>query len=349
MKAIVLAAGYGKRLRPHTHYGPKQMLPIANKPVLEYVIDQVRDAGIRDVCLVIGEESDAIRDYLADGSSRGLSITYIFQEHRLGIAHAVSLCETWVGGSPFVLILGDNIFRTPLKDILSHHEKNKDDVTLCLTEVTNPQDFGVAEMNGGKIVRIVEKPKNPPSNLAVVGTYVFRDPSRVFDVIHHLSPSARGEYEITDALQKLLESGVRLGTFTVARWKDTGKPEDLLEANRMVLEDLVSDIKGKSDAVISGPTSIGKGSVVSGKIIGPVIIGDNCTIQDCVLGPFVSIGNGTTLKSVRISDSIIMADTSMDAPWTLQASIIGNNCAVESKTPVPRIKLALGDHTRIQT
>ncbi len=349
MKAVVLAAGYGKRLRPHTHYGPKHMLPIANKPVLQYVIEQIKKAGIHEVCLVVGDESDAIMKYFGTGSDFELSITYIFQKQRLGIAHAVSLCEDWLGKDPFVLILGDNIFKTPLREILLYHEKSRNQSTVCLTEVSNPRDFGVAEIEDGKIKKLVEKPKEPRSNLAVVGIYIFQNPKKLFEVIKELKPSARGEYEITDAIQKLIEKDGPVGNFRLRGWKDTGKPEDLLEANRLVLEDLTPNNKGKVDAKVSGALQVGENSSVIGKIIGPVIIGKHCTIEDATIGPFVSIGDGATVKGSELKDCIIMNDTTIDAPWILESSIIGKNCTISSSIRLGPLKLTLGDHSRVET
>lgn len=348
MKAIVLAAGYGKRLRPHTHYGPKQMLPIANKPVLQYVIEHIKSAGIHDVCLVVGDESDAIMKHFGTGSDFELSITYVFQKQRLGIAHAVSLCKEWVGDEPFVLILGDNLFKTPLREILLYHEKSRNEATVCLTEVPNPRDFGVAEIENGKIKKLVEKPRTPKSNLAIVGIYIFQNPKKLFEIIKELKPSARGEYEITDTLQKLIELNVSVGNFRLRGWKDTGKPEDLIEANRLILEDIVSNNKGKVNAQVSGPLQVDENSVVTGKITGPVIIGKHCKIENAVIGPFVSIGDDTVIRGAELRDSIIMSNTKIEAPWKLEKSIIGKNCTISSNTSLGPLKLTLGDHSRLE-
>jgi glucose-1-phosphate thymidylyltransferase len=325
------------------------MLPIANKPVLQYVIEHIKKAGIHDVCLVVGDESDSIMKHFGTGSDFELSITYIFQKQRLGIAQAVSLCEGWIGDEPFVLILGDNIFKTPLKEILLYHQKSENEVTVCLTEVPNPSEFGVAVVEGGIIKKLLEKPKNPPSNLIIVGIYIFQDPKRVFEVIRELKPSARGEYEITDALQRLIDTKACVGNFNLRGWKDTGKPEDLLEANRLVLEDLAPQNKGRVDAHVSGALSVGEGSVITGRIVGPVIVGKNCTIEDGVLGPFVSIGDNTTVRSSEMKDCIIMNDTVIDAPWILNGSIIGKNCTISSDIHLGPVKLTLGDHSKIET
>lgn len=349
MKAVVLAAGYGTRLRPYTHYGPKHMLPIANKPVLQYVIEQIKKAGIHEVAIIVGHEKDAIMKYFGSGFDHEVSIKYIDQEQRLGLAHAISLAGDFLGEGPFVMILGDNLFKEPLRDILALHTKSKNDATLALTEVTNPKQFGVAEIRGDRVIRVIEKPEDPPSNLAITGIYVFSDAKKIMNIIKNLKPSARGEYEITDTIQSLINNNGTVGWVKLSSWKDTGKPEDLLEANRIILHDLKSAIKGVLNGTSNGSVSIGKGSEVKGKITGPVIIGDHCKIDTPQIGPFVSIGNGCVIRRAELEDCIVMEDCIIDAPWKLTASVLGKSCTISSELELTPIKLIVGDHTKIET
>ena len=347
MKAIILAAGFGTRLRPYTHSGPKQMLPIANKPVLEYCIQKVRTAGIREIAMVVGYMENDIMKYFGNGSDFDLSIQYFEQKQRLGLAHAVSICKEFLD-EPFVMLLGDVLFQTNLRDILLHHETEKNTATVALTEVSNPEAFGVAKTEGNQIAYLVEKPVKPPSNLIIAGVYVFENPAQLFDIIDQLPPSKRNEYEITDAIQVLIDQQERVGWYKLESWKDTGRPEDLLAANKMVLNTIKPDLKGIVQGEIVNSAIIGKGSHVKGEIVGPVVIGDFCTIDVPKLGPYVCIGDGCIINGVSLENSIIMENCEIKTPWAMKQAIIGKNCCIESATELESEKFFIGDHSKIK-
>jgi len=324
MKGIILHGGHGTRLRPLTHTGPKQLLPIANKPMSEYCVDAIRDCGISEIAIIIGGiGSNKVKEYYGDGSKFNVKITYIEQDEPKGIAHAINLCQEFIGDEKFLVFLGDNIIQKPIADFVENFNKSDYDATVLLCEVDNPSRFGIADVENEKIVKITEKPKKPTSNLAVTGIYLLTP--LIFEVIDNLKPSWRNELEITDALDNLLKQNDNIGYETITDyWKDTGTPEDILNANRQVLEHIGNQT----------------GS----------IIGKNCKIDESALiGPNVSIGDDTIISSdVVIENSIIMSGCIIDGGLNIKNSIISANCHLHgnNKDKTEKVFL-LGEGTKI--
>lgn len=334
MKGLVLAGGSGTRLRPLTHTGAKQLVPVANRPVLFYVIDNLVDAGITDIGIIISPETgNEIRAALGDGSRFGARFTFIPQDRPAGLAHAVATAKPFLDGADFVMYLGDNLVGTKIRGMV---EEFRADSTLSgmvmLKEVSNPSAFGVAEVDAaGNVVRLVEKPKEPKSNLALVGIYLFR-PS-IFDAISRIRPSARGELEITDAIAKLIELDQKVRfTRLESWWLDTGKKDDMLLANDTVLDDwLVAGNEGTVDGAskISGRVRIGKGAVIERSTIrGPVVIGENARVIDARIGPFTSIGDECTVVRSTVEHSVLMNGSSVLDIARLEDSLLGKRVVV---------------------
>jgi len=334
MKGLVLAGGSGTRLRPLTYTGAKQLVPVANRPVLFYVIDNIVAAGVRDIGIIISHETgEEIRRALGDGSAFGANLTYILQDRPLGLAHAVVTAREFLGGSDFVMYLGDNLIGHGIREMV---DAFRDDTSLAasvmLKEVPNPTSFGVAEVDAdGNVVRLVEKPKEPKSNLALVGIYLFRP--AVFDAISRITPSPRGELEITDAIGQVLSLGGKVKfTRLTGWWLDTGKKDDLLLANDTVLDDwLEPSNEGTVDAAsrTSGRIRIGRGSRVERSTIrGPVVIGDGVTIVDSRIGPFTAIGDGVGIERSTVEHSVIMSGSRVIDIPRLEDSLIGKRVVV---------------------
>ena len=327
MKGIILHGGHGTRLRPLTHTGPKQLLPIANKPMSQYCIESIREAGITDIAIIIGGlGSNKVREYYGDGENFGVNLTYIEQDEPRGIAHAIRLCKEFVNNEKFLVFLGDNIIQKPITDFVENFNKSDYDATVLLCEVDNPSRFGIADVENEKIVKITEKPKTPTSNLAVTGIYLLTP--LIFEVIDNLKPSWRNELEITDALDNLLKQNDNISYETITDyWKDTGTPEDILNANRQVLEHICNQTGGN-----------------------PSIIGKNCKIDESAsIGPNVSIGDDTIISSdVVIENSIIMSGCKIDGGLNISDSIISANCYLHgnNKDKTKKIFL-LGEGTKI--
>lgn len=290
MKGVILHGGAGTRLRPLTFSGPKQLIPVANKPVSQYVLEDLRDAGIKNIAIVLGETyPELVREYYGDGSRLGVSITYVYQGRPLGIAHAVSLCKDFTGNDRFVVYLGDNLLQHGIKNYVEEFENGNYDAYILLKEVDDPTRFGVAKFDEkGRLIGLVEKPKVPPSKYALVGVYFFKP--IVFEIIKELEPSWRGELEITDALQLMLQQGYKVGyDFVEGWWLDTGKKDDILYANALILDERIKrDIKGELvNSRVDGRVTIGQGTkIVNGIVRGPAIIGESCLIQDSFIGPY---------------------------------------------------------------
>ncbi len=308
MKAIVLCAGLGTRLYPLTLSMSKHLIPVANKPILFYSLEMLQKAGIKEVGLIIGKTNDDIKDAVCDGSRWDLKVTYILQNDPKGLAHAVKVAQDFLKDESFVMYLGDNLLKEGLSGLISSFNQNKPNALILLCPVDNPSQFGIAELKGGKISKVVEKPKNPLSNLAIVGTYIFD--KNIFHAIDNITPSWRNELEITDAIQYLVENGFAVEPHTVKEWwKDTGRPKEIIEANNIILDSIEGDIKGKTDtnSRITGQVVIEEGAdIVNSNLRGPVIIGKNCQITDSVIGPYASIGNSTVIESSEIEHSVIM-------------------------------------------
>jgi len=327
MKGIILHGGHGTRLRPLTHTGPKQLLPIANKPMSEYCLDSIKETGITDIAIIIGGiGSNKVKEYYGNGKNFGVNLTYIEQDEPRGIAHAIRLCKKFVNNEKFLVFLGDNIIQKPITDFVENFNKSDYDATVLLCEVDNPSRFGIADVENEKIVKITEKPKKPTSNLAVTGIYLLTP--LIFEVIDNLKPSWRNELEITDALDNLLKQNDNIGYETITDyWKDTGTPEDILNANRQVLEHICNQTGGN-----------------------PSIIGKNCKIDESAsIGPNVSIGDNTIISSdVVIENSIIMSGCKIDGSLNIKDSIISANCHLHgnNKDKTKKVFL-LGEGTKI--
>ena len=352
MKGILLHGGHGTRLRPLTHTGPKQLLPIANKPMSEYCIESMKGAGVTEIAIIIGGiGSQKVKEYYGDGDQFGIKINYILQDFPRGIAHAISLCEDFIGNEKFLVFLGDNIIQKSINEFGIEFEKSNDAATILLCEVNNPSRFGIADIQNGKIKKIIEKPKNPPTNLAVTGIY-FLTPI-IFDIIKRLKPSWRNELEITDALDMLLNEKHCISYKMITDyWKDTGTPEDIINANKTILENMVPEFKGKKDStvLIQGNVSIGNNTRISDqvKIIGPVIIGNKCNISgDAIIGPNTSIGNECNILGGTIQDSIIMNNCKIGKNVNLRNSIISSNSTIVQNNIKNEQVFLVGEGTKV--
>jgi glucose-1-phosphate thymidylyltransferase len=353
MKGVILHGGHGTRLRPLTHTGPKQLIPVANKPISQYVLEDLRNAGIRDIAIIIGGVMpEKVRDYYGDGGKFGVKLTYLNQEKPAGIAHAVGLTENFIDDSPFVVYLGDNLLKGGISKIVKEFRQKKYDAMVLLCKVEHPQQFGVAEFNKkGKLVKLVEKPKEPPSNYALTGIYFFSP--IIFKMIKKLKPSWRGELEITEALQLLLEEGYNIGYRIVEGWwKDTGTIEDILEANILVLDEMEPKKEASvEETCVQGRVSLGKNAQVKkGALIrGPTVIGENATIENGVyIGPYTSIGNNTHIKKGEIENSIIMENCTIEINTKIIDSIIGANSEITTNQKGPKgHKLLVGENSKI--
>ena len=322
MKGIILHGGHGTRLRPLTHTGPKQLLPIANKPMSEYCVEAIRDCGISEIAIIIGGVGlNKVKEYYGDGSEFNVKITYIEQDAPKGIAHAINLCKEFVGNEKFLVFLGDNIIQKSINSISKKFETSESDALILLCEVENPERFGIADVKENKITKIMEKPKNPPTNLAVTGIYFLT--SKIFDVFSRLKPSRRNELEITDALQMMLEEKNRIDFEMITDyWKDTGTPDYIIHANYEVLKNMKPHFFGKKDGDVESSCNVmvEYGSKISGnsKILGPCIIGKNCMIgPNVILGPNVSIGDNSKLSNCDIQNSIVMKNCFIDSKITI--------------------------------
>ncbi len=353
MKGLILAGGSGTGLRPLTHTGPKQLIPIANKPNILYCLEDIRNAGIKDIGVILGENMpEKVRELLGDGSEHGVNITYIVQGEPKGIAHAVGCARDFMGDEPFVVYLGDNVLKGGIGSMVEDFLEGNFEAQIALSEVVNPERFGVAVLNEeGNIIDLEEKPKKPKSNLALVGIYMFRN--SIFPIIDSLKPSWRNEFEITEAIDNLrIQSGSIKAYVVTGWWKDTGKPEDILEANHLILEDLESQNQGQIEvgAKINGRFSIGKGTIVRpGAVIrGPVIIGENCEIgSKTYIGPYTSIGDNTSISKVEIESSIIIGDSKIECNKKIINSLIGKGSLIVSEEDkIPKgVKLVIGENS----
>jgi glucose-1-phosphate thymidylyltransferase len=353
MKGIILHGGHGTRLRPLTHTGPKQLLPIANKPMSEYCLESLRDAGITDIAVIIGGiGSNKVQEYYGDGKKFGVKLSYIYQDSPKGIAHAVRLCKGFIGKEKFVVFLGDNIIQKSIQEYVNDFINSDNAASILLCEVDNPSQFGIAEIENEKIVKLTEKPKNPPTNLAVTGIY-FLTPI-IFDLIDNLKPSWRNEFEIVDALQMLLNIDQKIKYYKITDfWKDTGTPEDILQANKTILENMKPYFSGikDDDVLIEGNVMIGDGTIIKSgsKIIGPVIIGKNCLISNNVqIGPNTSIGDNSRLSNCHIERSIMMNNCKITCNMKIKNSIIASHSKIsEQKIKQDEKIFLLGEGTII--
>ncbi len=353
MKGIILHGGHGTRLRPLTHTGPKQLLPIANKPMSEYCVEAIRDCGINEIAIIIGGiGSNKVKEYYGDGSKFNVDISYIEQDEPKGIAHAINLCKNFVGNDKFLVFLGDNIIQKPITEIAKKFESSNDNALVLLCEVSNPTRFGIADIKENKIIKIIEKPKNPPTNLAVTGIYFLT--TKIFEIFARLKPSWRNELEITDALQMLLEEGNKVNFEMITDyWKDTGTPEDIIHANGEILKNMEPYNFGKieNNSLISNNVMVGKDTKIAGetKIIGPCIIGENCTIgPNVTLGPNVSIGNQSSISNCTIKNSILMKNCFIDNKIKIKNSILASNSKITINENNEEKTFLLGEGTVLE-
>lgn len=351
LKGLILSGGKGTRLRPITHTRAKQLVPVANKPVLFYGLEAMAAAGIREVGIIIAPETGGeIRAAAGDGSRFGLEITYIEQDAPRGLAHAVLCAEEFLGDSPFVMYLGDNLLRDGITELVATFERERPDALILLTPVPDPQHYGVAEVSDGRVVRLVEKPKDPPTNLALVGVYMFTP--AIFEAAREIEPSWRGELEITDALQRLLDRGLRVDPHVVhGWWKDTGQVQDMLEANRLILDDLEPACEGEIvDSRVEGRVRIENGALVERSTVrGPAIIGEGARIVDAYIGPYTAIGDGVTIERAELEHSIVMTGSEIrELDQRVEASLIGHNVKIGRGPRVPRaFRFVVGDNAEI--
>ncbi len=354
MKALILAGGKGTRLKPLTNTIAKQLLPVANQPILFYVLDQVTEAGITDIGMIISPETgDQIKEAVGDGSRWQAQVTYILQPEPLGLAHAVKTAQDFLGDSAFLMFLGDNLVEEGIKSFVLEFGNYSPDALILLKEVSDPRLFGVAQLNEkGEVIRLVEKPKEPKTNLALVGVYLFTP--EIHKAIAQIKPSWRGELEITDAIQKLLDMDKRIRSHLLKGWwLDTGKKGDILEANRAVLDDFLKrDVKGKVDSRsrIIGRVEVGQGAIIeSSEIRGPVSVAEDCHIKNSLIGPYTSIGKGTIVEASSMEHSVILENCYIHGIDHLTDSLIGRGAELtKSDGKFKRVKLFIGDDTKVE-
>ena len=356
VKGLILAGGAGTRLRPITHTSAKQLVPIANKPILFYGIEGLAKAGISEIGIIVGETGDDIRAAVGDGSRWGIEVTYILQDAPLGLAHCVLIAEEFLGSDDFVMYLGDNMLEQDLAALVNRYCHDRDvggiDCRILLKKVDNPSSFGVADIgDDGQVIRLVEKPMDPPSDLALVGVYLFSD--EIHRAVRSIEPSERGELEITDAIQWLIDDG-RAIDFDVLDgwWIDTGKKDPLLECNRTVLDTVERQLDGEvdGDSQVEGRVRLGQGSRIVNSIVrGPVVIGVSVLVEDSFIGPYTAVGDGCTVRSTEIDNSVVLTDCTIDHVGRLTGCLIGRSTEITHSTRRPRaVTLMLGDHSVVE-
>ena len=350
MKALIPSGGAGTRLRPITHTSAKQLVPVANKPILSYALEALAQAGIREVGLVVGDTAEEIRDFVGDGAAWGLEVTYIPQEAPLGLAHTVLISREFLGEDDFVMYLGDNMLKGGITRLVDAFHEHRPSAQILLARVHDPQRFGVAELDGERIVRLIEKPQQPPSDLALVGVYLFTP--AIHEAVRAIKPSGRGELEITDAIQYLIDAGHEVRPHLVdGWWKDTGKLEDLLEANRLIMEDMEEERSGTADdsSRLVGTVVLQEGARVENTTIrGPAVIGRRVRVVDSFIGPYTSIGDECTIEDSEIEHSVIMERCVVRGMHRLEDSLLGKEVTVERSDDKPKAyRLMVGDHGRV--
>jgi len=351
LKGLILSGGKGTRLRPITHTSAKQLVPVANKPVLFYGIEAMAQAGIEEVGIIIAPETGGeIRAAAGDGSRFGVKLTYIVQGAPLGLAHAVLTAEPFLAGSPFVMYLGDNLLQGGIDDLVTTFRSDKPDALILLTPVPDPENYGVAELRDGAVVHLVEKPSAPETDLALVGVYMFT--SAVHDAARAIQPSGRGELEITDAIQHLVDQGLRVEPHVVRGWwKDTGRLEDMLAANRLVLDTIEGKLDGELiDSQIDGRVVVERGARLERSAVrGPAIIGAGARLTDCYVGPYTAIGENCTIENSEVEHSILLAGSSVrDLAGRMESSLLGRNVTIRRHQRQPRAyRFLVGDNSEI--
>jgi len=352
LKGLILSGGKGTRLRPLTHTSAKQLVPVANKPVLFYGLEAMAEAGIREVGVIVAPETGGeIREAAGDGSRFGLSIHYIEQEAPLGLAHAVLTAEPFLGSSPFVMYLGDNLLRDGIRRLVDTFRSEEPDALILLTPVPDPEHYGVAELSDGRVTRLVEKPSEPRTDLALVGVYMFT-PS-VFEAARSIEPSGRGELEITDAIQALVDGGRRVDPHIVhGWWKDTGQVQDMLEANRLILDDLEERVDGELvDCRLEGRVVVEADARLERTTVrGPAIVGRGSHIADAYIGPFTAIGEEVRIRGAELEHSIVLSGSEIsDLEYRIEASLIGRNVRIGRGPALPKAyRFVVGDNADVQ-
>ena len=352
IKGLILSGGSGTRLRPITHTYAKQLVPVANKPVLFYGIEALVEAGVTDIGIIIAPHTgDEVREAVGDGSDFGAKVTYIEQAEPAGLAHAVLTAEHFLGGSSFVMYLGDNLLRDGVPGLVERFRAESPDAMILLTRVEDPTAFGVAELDEGRVVRLVEKPENPPSDMALVGVYLFSP--AIFDAAKKLEPSERGELEITEAIQTLIDDGCEVRSEVVnGWWKDTGQLADMLEANRLVLEDIETRLDGQvENSKVEGRVILEEGAVLRDSLVrGPAVIGRGAVIEGAYIGPYTSIGDQVRVVNSEIEHSILLAGSSVENLGArIEASLLGREVRVTRSDSLPKtMRLLVGDRAEIE-
>jgi len=347
---LILSGGLGTRLRPLTYSQQKQLIPVANKPILFYAIDDLIDANIHDIGIIVGPNKNLVIETVMS-VEWDANIRFIQQETPLGIAHAIKISKDFIGDDSFILYLGDNILKGGVVDQVTDFKNSDCECSIFLMKVDNPEAFGIALLNdNNEVVKLIEKPKKPLSNLAVIGVYLFR--SKVFNAVEEIKPSNRNLLEITDAIQWLIDHDYKVKSTLVTKWwKDTGKPEDILEANRLILDDLDSDQSVKVKGKIRGRVSIGKGTKLNENSVikGPAIIGRDCLIKDSYIGPYTSIGNNCKIFNSELEDSVVMDGVMLVNIGNIIDSLIGRDVTMEKNSSVPKgNKFIIGDNSQVR-
>lgn len=352
MKGLILSGGKGTRLYPLTFTSAKQLIPVANKPILFRVIEAIRDAGVNDIGIVVGDTAEEIKAAVGNGSRWGAQITYIPQPAPLGLAHAVKISQDYLGDDRFVMFLGDNVIQGGISPLIRQFAESEWNCQIVLTEVSHPEQYGVAQLNEqGRIVRLIEKPKQPPSNLALVGIYMFD--ANVLKAVSAIKPSWRGELEITDAIQWLVEQGYAVFPYIhKGWWIDTGAPTAMLEANSLVLEELTPYVEGYVDRAsqVDSRVTVEKGAEIINSVVrGPAIIGENTRIVNSYVGPFTSIYHDCVIQDSEIEHSIVLEQSTLESlPARVQDSLIGRRVTVQRSLIRPQaLKLTLGDYSQV--
>jgi glucose-1-phosphate thymidylyltransferase len=351
VKGVIPAAGLGTRLRPLTYTRPKPLLKVANKSIIVYAIENLRDAGISEIALVVSDQTRLDIESIV-GTVPGVQLSLVRQDEQLGLAHAVKVAQDWLGDSDFCVYLGDNLFEEGVGEYVRVFHEEKVDAAIALVRVPDPRQFGVAVMDeAGGITKLLEKPKDPPTNLAVAGVYCFTP--AIHDVIRDLQPSARGEYEITDAITGLITAGKRVrGVEVVGWWKDTGRPDDLLDANRLLLEKIDDEVLGDvRDSRLVGRVRVEAGAVIENStIIGPAVVGPGASLIETYIGPFTSIGANARLSRVEVEFSVIDEEAELEnVPVRMQECLIGRKATVSGSDRIPRAhRLILSDTSSLE-
>ena len=352
LKGLILSGGKGTRLRPITHTSAKQLIPVANRPVLFYGIKAMADAGIEEVGIIIAPETGPeIREVAGDGSQFGVQITYITQAEPAGLAHAVLTAEPFLGDAPFVMYLGDNLLQGGIQELVAAFQANAPDALILLTPVEDPENYGVAELKDGRVVSLAEKPPQPKTDLALVGVYMFT--AGIHDAARAIEPSARGELEITDAIQHLVDTGRRVEPHVVRGWwKDTGRLADMLEANRLILDVIEKRIDGDlTDSQVDGRVVVEAGAtLVRATVRGPAIIGAGTRLEDCYVGPYSAIGENCVVESAEVEHSILLAGSEVRGlEGRMESSLLGRNAKIGRSGRQPRAyRFMVGDNSEIE-